>query len=514
MYDKKEKSEKLKRVPTEMELILEHTQQGISYEVSVSTEGVEELKRNDKIKGVKKEALLIYLGRNWVNTYAIRNTNLLSGELYSCWKSCQEDSSSKSNLSDHRSILTDLQSLKAYAEADRARCQDTRRSTSGSAQFLGDKLVSWSSKKQKSTTISSTEAKYIALSGCCAQILWMRSQLTDYVSAVTSVSTASAKVLVSTLPNVDNLSDVVIYSFFASQSNRPQLDNDDLKQINADDLEEMDLKRKMAMLTMRARRRGHFARKCRPPRDTRNKDTQRRNVPVETSTSNALVSQCDGVDEEPTNYTLMAFTFSSSSSSDNEVAPYSKACSKAYATLQSYYDKLTNDLRKSQFDVLSYKTGLESVEARLVVYQQNENVFEEDIKSLKLDVMLRDNELTSSKNLSKLLASQNIIKTGLSYDNQVFNSTVFDCDELISSESYVSIPTSPVHDRYKSGEGYHVVPPPYTGTFMPPKPDLVFYDALTAHETVPTVLKVEPSTIKPNKDLSQSNRPSAPLIED
>ncbi|GJV42708.1 retrovirus-related pol polyprotein from transposon TNT 1-94 [Tanacetum coccineum] len=58
--------------------------------------------------------------------------------------------------------------------------KDTRRSTSGSFQFLGDKLVSWSSKKQKSTAISSTEAEYIALSGCCSQILWMRSQLTDY----------------------------------------------------------------------------------------------------------------------------------------------------------------------------------------------------------------------------------------------------------------------------------------------------------------------------------------------
>ncbi|GKE63689.1 retrovirus-related pol polyprotein from transposon TNT 1-94, partial [Tanacetum coccineum] len=48
------------------------------------------------------------------------------------------------------------------------------------AQFLGDKLVSWSSKKQTSTSISSTEAEYIAMSGCCAQILWMRSQLSDY----------------------------------------------------------------------------------------------------------------------------------------------------------------------------------------------------------------------------------------------------------------------------------------------------------------------------------------------
>ncbi|GJR76072.1 retrovirus-related pol polyprotein from transposon TNT 1-94 [Tanacetum coccineum] len=66
-------------------------------------------------------------------------------------------------------------SLTAYADANHAGCQDTRRNTSGSAQFLGDKLVSWSSKKQKSTAISSTEAEYIALSGCCAKILWMRS---------------------------------------------------------------------------------------------------------------------------------------------------------------------------------------------------------------------------------------------------------------------------------------------------------------------------------------------------
>nr|GEU98001.1 putative ribonuclease H-like domain-containing protein [Tanacetum cinerariifolium] len=329
----------------------------------------------------------------------------------------------------------------------------------------------------------------------------------ESVSAITSVSSASTKVPVSALPNVDNLSDAVIYSFFANQSNSPQLDNDDLKQIDVDDLEEIDLKWHMAMLTMRARRflyrtrrnlgangttsigfdmskvecynchrRGHFARECRSPKDTRNKETQRRNVPVETSTSNALVSQYD---------------------------------------------------------------GLEFVEARLVVYQRNENVFKEDIKLLKFDVMLRDNALvelrkkfekaeqerdelklklenfqTSSKNLSKLLASQITDKTGLGYDNQVFNSTMFDYDELISSESDVSMPTSPMHDRYKLGDGYHVVPPPYTATFMPPKPDLVFHDASIVNETVPIVLNVKPIPTKPNKDFSQSNRPSAPIIED
>ncbi|GJU18268.1 retrovirus-related pol polyprotein from transposon TNT 1-94 [Tanacetum coccineum] len=64
-----------------------------------------------------------------------------------------------------------IMALTAYADANHAGFQDTRRSTSRSAQFLKDKLVSWSSKKQKSTAISTTEVEYIAMSGCCAQIL-------------------------------------------------------------------------------------------------------------------------------------------------------------------------------------------------------------------------------------------------------------------------------------------------------------------------------------------------------
>nr|GEY86266.1 reverse transcriptase domain-containing protein [Tanacetum cinerariifolium] len=185
----------------------------------------------------------------------------------------------------------------------------------------------------------------------------------ESVSAVLDVSAASSKALVSTLPNVDNLSDAVIYSFFSSQSNSPQLDNEDLKQINANDLEEMDLKWQMAMLTMRARRRGHFARECKSPRDNRHKDTPERTVPVEASTSNALVSLCDGVG------------LSSSLGSDNEVAFCSKGCSKAYATLQSHYDKLTVDFRKSQFDVLSYKTGLEYFQIPIYPKDQEKTTF-------------------------------------------------------------------------------------------------------------------------------------------
>nr|GEV20861.1 retrovirus-related Pol polyprotein from transposon TNT 1-94 [Tanacetum cinerariifolium] len=77
-------------------------------------------------------------------------------------------------------LLDSSVALTTFAYADHAGCQDTRRSTSGSLHFLGERLIRWSSKRQKSAAISSTESKYIALSGCCAQILCMRSQLMDY----------------------------------------------------------------------------------------------------------------------------------------------------------------------------------------------------------------------------------------------------------------------------------------------------------------------------------------------
>nr|GEX77433.1 hypothetical protein [Tanacetum cinerariifolium] len=188
---------------------------------------------------------------------------------------------------------------------------------------------------------------------------------TDSVSVATSVFDVCAKLPVSSHPNIDSLSNAVIFSFFTSQSTSPQLDNDDLKQIDVDELEEMDLRWQMAMLTMRARR------ECRSPKDTRRTGTakpQRRNAPVETSTSNALVSQCDGIgrydwsyqaDEEHANFALMVIT-SSSSSSDNEVQSCSKACSKAYDQLHSQYDKLTVEFYKSQIDVLSYQAESDS----------------------------------------------------------------------------------------------------------------------------------------------------------
>nr|GFA58258.1 hypothetical protein [Tanacetum cinerariifolium] len=96
----------------------------------------------------------------------------------------------------------------------------------------------------KSSSYASTSTQYIA---------FVSSQNTNSTNKPVS-AVASAKFPVFAIPNVDSLSNAVIYSFFASQSNSPQLDNNDLKQIDVDDLEEMDLKWQMAILTMRARR--------------------------------------------------------------------------------------------------------------------------------------------------------------------------------------------------------------------------------------------------------------------
>ncbi|GKC41055.1 hypothetical protein Tco_1053439 [Tanacetum coccineum] len=70
--------------------------------------------------------------------------------------------------------------LIAYSDADLAGCNDDCKSTSGGIQFLGDKLVSWSSKKQDCTSMSNAEAEYVSLYACCSQVIWMRTQLLDY----------------------------------------------------------------------------------------------------------------------------------------------------------------------------------------------------------------------------------------------------------------------------------------------------------------------------------------------
>ncbi|GKE08793.1 hypothetical protein Tco_1412344 [Tanacetum coccineum] len=70
--------------------------------------------------------------------------------------------------------------LTAFSDADHAECLDTRKSTSGGIQFLGEKLVSWMSNIQDYTAMSTAKAEYVALSASCAQVMWMMTQLKDY----------------------------------------------------------------------------------------------------------------------------------------------------------------------------------------------------------------------------------------------------------------------------------------------------------------------------------------------
>nr|GEU91602.1 ribonuclease H-like domain-containing protein [Tanacetum cinerariifolium] len=270
---------------------------------------------------------------------------------------------------------------------------------------LFNRLKIYETEVKQSTPSASQNLAFVSLSHT--------NSTTDLVSAAASVSNICAKLPVSSLPNVDSLSNA----------------------IDVDDLKEMDLRWQMAMLTMRARRflqktgknlganrptsmgfdmskvecynchsKGHFAMECRSPKDSRRTgaaEPQRRTVPVKISTSNALVSQCDGtgsydwsyqVEEKPANYALMAFSSSN---------PYS------------------------------------------------------------------DNE-----------------------------------------------PPSSLYDRFQPSGGYHAVPSPYTGTFMPPKPDLVFNTAPTAIQTDHLTFNVYLTPTKPDQDLSHTTRPIAPIIED
>nr|GFC99879.1 hypothetical protein [Tanacetum cinerariifolium] len=83
---------------------------------------------------------------------------------------------------------------------------------------------------------------------------------------------------------------------------------------------------------------------------------------------------------------------------------------------------------------------------------------------------------TSAKRLTDLLASQTSDKAGLGYNSKVFTQAMFDCDNYYSSESdNDSWSPSNLYDRFVPSGGYHAVPPLMTGTFMPPKPDLVFH---------------------------------------
>ncbi|GJS89660.1 ribonuclease H-like domain-containing protein [Tanacetum coccineum] len=259
------------------------------------------------------------------------------------------------------------------------------------------------------------------------------SSTNDVNTANVHVSTGSTPVsTASTNNSTACLSDATVYVYLATQPNRSQVVHEDLDQIHEDDLDEIDLKWQLALLSMKERKfyqrtgkkiiingsdiagydkkkvecfnchkLGHFARECRNPRSQENmnksQDSSRRTVNVEESSSNAMLAiDVTGFDwsyiadeEVSTNFALMAF-------SDSE-------------------------LNKSESDLDSYKKGLASVEKQLVFYKKNESMLCDQIAVLKRDASFNELDINGLK---------------------------------------------------KQGIGYNVVPPPLTGFFAPLSIDL------------------------------------------
>nr|GFA20922.1 hypothetical protein [Tanacetum cinerariifolium] len=133
-------------------------------------------------------------------------------------------------------------------------------------------------------------------------------------------------------------------------------------------------------------------------------------------------------------------------------------------------------------------TGLESVEARLVVYKQNESILEENIQLLKVEMQVRDTALV-------------FLRQKLNQAEQERDDLKLKFDKFqTSSQSLTEFLASQKHDKQ--------------GNFMPPKPDLVFHTTPIAVETAHSAFTVKLSSSEPTQDLSHTNRPSAPIIEE
>ncbi|GJX69926.1 ribonuclease H-like domain-containing protein [Tanacetum coccineum] len=314
--------------------------------------------------------------------------------------------------------------------------------------------------------------------------------------------------------NSSSYTDELMHSFFSNQSGGLKLDHEDLEQIDEFDLEEMDLKWQVAVISMRlkkfykktgrklqfdakepvgfnktkvecfnCRKTGHFAREY---RSKGNQDIKRRdagNIGYKAKDNGrrlgkqeepkALVTlDGDGVDwtghveDKQENFALMAY---SHSGSDTEVTSCSKECEESYAKLKKLYDEQREQLGDASIEIKAYTLALAKM---------------------------------SAKDKYGLGYGDQIYKGVLSYENEVLES-VFD-------NRSSDVEDSPVYDRFTRVEGMHAVPPPMTGNYMPPKSDFGIDEShVETPESVPEPVVIEPKVVSQPKVWSDT-----PIIEE
>ncbi|GJT26312.1 putative ribonuclease H-like domain-containing protein, partial [Tanacetum coccineum] len=319
--------------------------------------------------------------------------------------------------------------------------------------------------------------KYVSASSGAQNLAFMTAPSTsstnDANTTSPQVSTASPNVNAAS-PQVStvSVSDNTVYAFMVKNPNGSNVLYQDLEQIHEDDLEAMDLKWQLSLLSMINPRLSVTTVISWEtlPRSVEHQEARKVISGIKTTRkqgnnedkSSKVMLAIDGVgfdwsdmieEQVQTNMALMAFL-------DSEVytdKTCSKTCLKNYETLKKQCDDLLVKLNESEFKATTYKRGLATLEDQIITYKKNEVLFSEEIGVLKREVACKDYEINMLKSEFEKVEQE---KDGIEFKIEKFNKASKDLDQLLGSQ---------ITDKCKKGLGYSAVPPPHPLIYNRPK---------------------------------------------